>query len=245
MTFDLDPSALAARDRARSAAAALAPVALAIDLAARISADARTQAGAALATPADRLAWLLGVEELAVVSGSLATAAALDLPTADGDGGTTWSGLRGVDVAAARATGHSVQRDQAVAALLIGLGRGALEVALATLSAVRRDGGKPEQQHWTVADAATELDAARLLLWRAAGAASAGADAAVAMARMQARAAAEGCVAAARRVFGARPDGDGARLDRITRDVATATLVFGGPDGDEAAVAAGVLPSPR
>jgi len=32
---------------------------------------------------------------------------------------------------------------------------------------------------------------------------------------------------------------------RITRDVATATLVFGGPDGDEAAVAAGVLPSPR
>ena len=245
MTFDLDPSAVAARDRARTAAAALAALAAAIDHDGRMSADARSQAGAALAAPADRLAWLLGVEELAVVSGSLASVAALDLPPAEGDRGTPWSGLRGVDVGAAAATGRSVQRDLAVAAVLIGLGRGALEVALATLRAVRRDGGKPEQQHWTVADAATELDAARLLLWRAAGAAPAGADAAVAMARMQARAAAEGCVAAARRVFAARPDGDGARLDRITRDVATATLVFGGPDRDEAAVAAGVLPSPR
>ena len=118
-------------------------------------------------------------------------------------------------------------------------------MALAALSAVRSGGGKPEQQHWTVADAATELDAARLLLWRAATAASAGADTAVAMARMQARAAAEACVAAARRALGARRDGDGARLDRITRDVATATLVFGGPDADEAAVAAGVLPATR
>ena len=49
-------------------------------------------------------------------------------------------------------------------------------------------------------------------------------------------------MAVARRVLGAEAGVAGTTLDRITRDVATATLVFGGADGEEAAVAAGVLP---
>ena len=95
-----------------------------------------------------------------------------------------------------------------------------------------------------MADAATEVDAARLLLWRAATAVPAAPVAGVqaAMARMQARTAAESAVAVARRVLGAEAGAAGTTLDRITRDVATATLVFGGADGEEAAVAAGVLP---
>jgi hypothetical protein len=245
MTFDLDAPTLAARDHARAAAARLAAAAATIDHVARIAPDARDHARAALATTGDRLAWVIVVEELAVVSGSLAVDAALALPPAEPEGRPSWSGLRGIDIAAARDAAPEAARDLAVAAVLIGLGRAALDVALGGLRAARGDGGKPEQQHWTVADAATELDAARLLLWRATASAPAGAGTAVAMARMQARTAAEACVGAARRVLGARPGDVGERLDRLTRDVATATLLFGGPDADESAVAAGVLPVAR
>jgi hypothetical protein len=69
-----------------------------------------------------------------------------------------------------------------------------------------------------------------------------GLPAAADMARMQARAAAEAVVAAARRGLGAAAGVAGSVLDRITRDVATTTLVFGGADREEAAVADAVLP---
>ena len=58
--------------------------------------------------------------------------------------------------------------------MLVGLGRAALEAALAAMRTAKTGGGRPEQQQWTVADAATELEAARLLLWRAATAPAAG-----------------------------------------------------------------------
>jgi hypothetical protein len=244
MTFDLDAPLLAARDRARSAAQALAAAAREIDLSAAIPAEARAQAVAALAVPSDRLAWVLGLEEVAVVSGSLAVDAALgDGPGASRTAPGVWMGLRGVDIAAARAARQGVAGDLAVAAVLVGLARGAIETALAAIRAASPGESKPEQRHWPLADAATELEAARLLIWRAASAGSSSAAGVhVAMGRMQTRAAAEAAVAAARRVLGGDAGDLGLVLDRISRDVATTTLVFGGADAEEAAVAAAILP---
>jgi hypothetical protein len=241
MTFDLDPSATAARDRARTAAMALADAAAGVDADGVIAPAARQLARAALPPPAERLGWVLSVEELAAVSGSLAVEAALaGDPDATSPVRRPWMGLRGADLDTARASATSEPGALAVAAVLIGLARAALDAALAAMRAARTETSRPEQLHWTAADAATELDAARLLLWRAALAP--GQPAASAMARMQARAAAEAVVAAARRVLGADAGAAGAVLDRICRDVATATLVFGGADREEAAVADAVLP---
>ncbi len=244
MTFDLDAVAAAARDRARAASALLAGAAAAIDAAAVLDGVARRHARAALAPAADRLAWVIGIEELAAVSGSLAVDAALVAESSTRPASVrTWMGLRGVDVDTAR--GHAATDDGtlAVSAVLIGLARAALDAALAAMRTARTAGGKPEQQQWTVADAATELEAARLLLWRAASAP--GPAAAAAMARLQARTAADAALQAARRVLGAEAGVSGAALDRISRDLTTATLVFGGGDDDETAVADAVLPAAR
>ena len=245
MTFDLHTAATAARDRARAAAASLAATAPGIDASAAVPAQARQQARAALAPASDRFAWVLGVEELAAVSASLAVDAALvSGTTGPADSAPSWMGLRGVDLAAARAAATGDAGDLAIAAVLVGLGRAALEAALAAMRTAKSGGGRPEQQQWTVADAATELEAARLLLWRAATASAAG-DGAAAMARLQARAAADAAVRAAGRVLGANAGASGSALDRVTRDVATVTLVFGSADREEAAVADAVLPAAR
>lgn len=241
MTFDLDTATTAARDRARAAAASLAAAAPGIDAAAALPSHAREQARASLAPASDRFAWVLGVEELAAVSASLAVDAALVSGTAGpADSAPSWMGLRGVDLDTARAAATGDAGDLAIAAVLVGLGRAALEAALAAMRAAKSGGGRPEQQQWTVADAATELEAARLLLWRAATARDTGT---AAMARMQARAAANAAVQAACRVLGADAAASGSTLDRVTRDVATVTLVFGGADREEAAVAEAVLPA--
>ncbi len=241
MTFDLDESTARARAEARTAAAGLADAAHELDASAVVPGAARATARAAVPAPDLPLPWVVAIEEIAAVSGSLAVDAAL--PGGDGAGARSWMGLRGVDLAGAlRARDHAA-RDLAVAAVLVGLGRAAIDGALDGLRAAKAAGGRPEQQHWGLADAATEVDAARLLLWRAATAVPApAAGVQRAMARMQARTAAESAVAVARRVLGAEAGAAGTTLDRITRDVATATLVFGGADGEEAAVAAGVLP---
>ena len=243
MTFDLDETTARVRAEARTAAAGLAAAAHELDASAVMTGAARATARAAVPAPDPLLPWVVAIEEIAAVSGSLAVDAAL--PGGDGAGARSWMGLRGVDLdGALRARDHAA-RDLAVAAVLVGLGRAAIDGALDGLRAAKAAGGRPEQQHWGLADAATEVDAARLLLWRAATAVPASAPVAGvqgAMARMQARTAAESAVAVARRVLGAEAGAAGSTLDRITRDVATATLVFGGADGEETAVAAGVLP---
>lgn len=237
MTFDLDLSMRQARDRARAAAAAARPHASAIDTTGVVADAVRRQAREGLAPPADRLAWTVGLEELAAVSGSLAIDAAW--PAAGTGARDRWTGLRGAAVLPATVAAAGADGVLGVAAVLVGLGRAALDTALARLRAARAAGGRPEYEHWGIADAATELDAARLLVWQAAAAldgTSAG------MARLQARLAADAAVAAARRVAGAEGATAGGDLDRVSRDVATASLVFGGADADEAAVASGVLP---
>jgi hypothetical protein len=238
MTFDLHPDAAAARDRARSAAARLGAAAATLDATAVIPDDLRAAVHDALAAPGERLARVVGLEELAAVSGSLAADALLAPSFVPAEPAPGWAGLRGVPAAALHAAGDA--EGCAVAALLVGLGRGALTAALAAMHGEPPE-SRPEQRHWSVADAAAELDAARLLVWRAASAA--GVDAMMAaMARLQARVAAEACVAAARRVLGAAGAGPGSVVDRITRDVATAVVVFAVGEADERAVADGVLP---
>lgn len=243
MTFDLDPATAAARDRARAAAAPLAGEAAAIDATSAIPGPIRHQARAALAPAADRLAWVIGIEELAAVSGSVAVDAALVDAAAPAASVRSWMGLRGVDIDAARVFAASDSGTLAVSAVLIGLARAALAATLAAMRTAQSAGGKPEQRQWTVADAATELDAARLLLWRAAS--TPGQPGAAAMARMQARTAADAALHAAPRVLGAEAGLSGAALDRLIRDLTTAALVFGGADDDEAAVADAVLPAAR
>jgi hypothetical protein len=241
MTFELGDAAVSARSRARTAAAGLADAAAAIDRDAVVPAAVRDAVHAVVPEASPALPWVVALEEVAVVSAALALDAALPPATAGGSA-PAWPGLRGLDPIPRGEAAPVVRRDLAVAAVLVGLGRGALDGALATLRGARDGGGKPEQQHWGVADAATELEAARLLVWRAASAPDTAAATAVAMARLQARLAAESAVAAARRVASPDAAAAGTSLDRITRDVATATLVFGGADEEEAAVAAGVLP---
>jgi alkylation response protein AidB-like acyl-CoA dehydrogenase len=113
------------------------------------------------------------------------------------------------------------------------------------LREARAGGARPEQEQWPVADAATALDAARLLLWRAATALSGpprDVQVALAMARLQALDGAQAAVAAARRALDVEASRPGALLDRIARDIATAALVFGKADAHERAAAAGLLP---
>jgi hypothetical protein len=237
MSFDLDHPTQEARARARVAAAAARSHASAIDATGVVPDAVRRQAREALAPSADRLAWTVGLEELAAASGSLAVDAAW--PAADPGRREPWAGLRGAAALPATVTAAGAEGVLGVAAVLVGLGRAAVETALVRLRAARADGGKPEYEHWGIADAATELDAARLLVWQAAAALD---DTSAAMARLQARLAADAAVAAARRVVGAESAAAGDELDRLSRDVATASLVFGGADADEDAVARGVLP---
>ena len=75
-----------------------------------------------------------------------------------------------------------------------------------------------------VADAATELDAARLLTYKAAGTM---ADADVAIARLMTSAAADRSVDAALRVSGAEALKAGSALERLSRDVRAVALVLG------------------
>lgn len=239
MTFALDAATLQMRDRVRAAAAALAAAAATADASAAWPDSSRRQAIALLPAGGDRLGRVVALEELAAVSASLALAAATGT-AAPASGAPAWSGLRGLDVPGARTALDGPDGVLTVAAVLVGLSRAAIDAALVPLRAARAAGGRPEQEHWGFADAATELDAARLLLWQAA---AGGRDAtAAAMARLQARIAAEAAVAAARRGLGADGVAAGSVVDRVSRDVATAALVFGGADTDEAAVAAGVLP---
>ncbi|MGE0360167.1 MAG: acyl-CoA dehydrogenase family protein [Vicinamibacterales bacterium] len=237
MTFDLDHATRQARDRARDVAAAARPHAAAIDATGVVPDAVRRQARESLASPADRLAWAVALEELAAVSGGLAVDAAW--PAVATGAPEPWAGLRGAATPPATVAAAGAAGVLGVAAVLVGLGRAALETALVRLRALRAAGGTPEFEHWGIADAATELDAARLLVWQAAAALD---GTSAAMARLQARVAADAAVAIARRVAGADGAAAGGELDRLSRDVVTASLVFGGAEADEAAVASGVLP---
>jgi alkylation response protein AidB-like acyl-CoA dehydrogenase len=222
MTFDLSPTEEAARARARVFAHdRVSAAASAIDEHAVIPADLLREGEGAL-VDLDDGALVVAVEEIATVSA--ATAAALALGETQSSGADLRPGLRGFSAPAtdeprARLVG---------AAVALGIGRAALENALAVLRESAPGAQQQEKPHWVVADAATEVEAARLLT-RSAAQNLRGREggALVAIAKLAATKAAQQAVEAALRVGGPESFARGSLLERLTRDVRAIALLLG------------------
>jgi alkylation response protein AidB-like acyl-CoA dehydrogenase len=220
MTFDLTPEQSAHVESARAVARTVAPFAAALDSGEPWPEAVLTvlrDAGVASLGPVERV---LVLEELAVTSASAAALVACE-QEAPGDG---LSGLRGVTpVAAATAS-----QQMGMAAVSVGIGRAALDAALAaTRARGDRPGGDPgDPPHWALADAATEIDAARLLVLAAAQGHGVGAAGALVFAG----GAAARAVDAALRIIGAEAYTPGSVTERCSRDVRAAQLVLGTED---------------
>ena len=132
-----------------------------------------------------------------------------------------------------------------LAAAGFGMGQRALDEALRAAHALRGRGAGGEQTvQGLLADAATELDAARLLTWKAAaGGASSLADAS--MAKLAATEATQRAVARATQVIGVESFRRGHILESLTQDVRALELFAGRTEALREAVAAEILPQQR
>ncbi|HUE88866.1 MAG TPA: acyl-CoA dehydrogenase family protein [Vicinamibacterales bacterium] len=228
MTFELSPECLAARDKARALAQVVRPQAAEIDRTATVPGELSRDA-AALAS-SDSLATVVMVEEIAVASAAVAAA----LVVGEGRPALGLSGLRG-----ANAPDDSPHTQLALAAMALGVGRAAMEAAL---DAVRESAATPadvEKPQWLVADVATDLDAARLLAYKAARTQT---TADIALARLLASAAAQRAVDAALRVVGAGALAAGSALERQSRDVRVLAVLLGTEENQRAIAADTLLP---
>jgi alkylation response protein AidB-like acyl-CoA dehydrogenase len=127
----------------------------------------------------------------------------------------------------------------------LGIGREAVEEALADLrEAAARPGGIPDgPPQWVLADAATEVEAARLATLRAARSLAARSGSAAARtAVLLAAGAAERAVDAALRILGPGAYRRGTVLERLTRDAKALGLVLGSIDAERMALADEILP---
>ncbi len=223
MTFDLTPGqearVLAIRERA---ARAVAPQAGNIDTSGILPDEVRAEIEALKVWASSPLEAVLALEELAVVSGAAAAWAALGLR--DSSRPSSLAGLRGVPVVAE----PTDQQRLGLAAVAVGLGRAAVAEAVSVARARGdRPGGDPvDPPHWTLAEAATEIEAARLVVRAAATGDLAGAPAALVFAGV----AAVRAVEAALRVVGAPGFHSGAALERTGRDARAVLLVAGTED---------------
>ena len=131
-----------------------------------------------------------------------------------------------------------------LSAIALGLGRAAVDTAVGTLrAAAANPGSHADAPHWVVADVATELEAARLLTWKAAALQSRDeADADTAMARLLACSAAEHAIDAALRIAGAEGYQEGSALERLARDIRAIALLAGTEERRRAIAADGLLP---
>jgi len=120
----------------------------------------------------------------------------------------------------------------AIAAQALGIGQAALDEAIAHAKA-REQFGRPIAQfeaiQWMIADAATELDAARMLMWKAAGVKQRGEPGAVesSMAKLAASEAAHGAADKAMQVLASAGYRRGSVVERLFRD-ARATEIYQG-----------------
>ena len=128
-----------------------------------------------------------------------------------------------------------------VAAAGLGIGRRALREALDAAKRTRAASAWEETVQGLLADAATDLDAARMLTWKAAagGAASLG-DASIA--KLAAGAAAQHAVERATQVIGADSFQRGHIVERLAQDVRALELFAGRTEALRAAAAAELLP---
>ena len=234
MTFELSPEHQAARDRARVfAREVVAPAAADIDRSGLVSERIVAAEGLG-ATEADLVALAVTTEEIAAISAGAALAIALGR---SGQGGTA-AGLRG-----APAPDRSPRAQLALATIAVGIGRAALDHALAQLRESSAHPGGEEKPHWAVADAATELDAARLLgLKAAASRPGETRDVEIAMARLMASSAAARAVDVALRLGGSEAFASGSLLERLARDARAVALIGGGEEAQRTVASAGLLP---
>jgi alkylation response protein AidB-like acyl-CoA dehydrogenase len=238
MTFELSAEHQALRDQARAfAQTVVAPQASTIDRDAAIPEEVLHHARALLPRDPDRLALVIAAEAVAAASGAVALAAfagghgSLSSPLAG------LCGVRGLDASSATPL--------ILAATAVGIGRAAVDRAVADLRAAQAGTtGSSEKPHWAVADAATEVEAGRLLTYRAAtGPGAAAADAT--MARLAATQAAQKAVDIALRIAGAAGYQDGALLERLARDARALALLVDGEDAWREDIAEELFPAFR
>jgi alkylation response protein AidB-like acyl-CoA dehydrogenase len=228
MTFELSAEHAAVRDTARAYAESTREQAAAIDRAAQVP-EGLTREVRALA-PGDALGLIVAVEEIAVVSAALATHVA----AATSGAALRLSGLRG-----AVELDRSPRAQLALAGVALGLGRAALEAGVAALRQSGTAGGEIEKPHWVVSDVATEIEAARLLTYKAARTCS---DADVAVARLMATAAAARAAEAAVRIVGSDAIGEGHPIERVSRDVRALSVLLGTEEEQRAIAADRLFP---
>jgi len=131
-----------------------------------------------------------------------------------------------------------------LAAAGLGMGRRALDEALAVARRRRERGAGGEQTvQGLLADAATELDAARLLIWKAASAPVLSL-ANASMAKLLATDATQRAVARATQVVGADSFRAGHIIERLAQDVRALELFAGRTEALREAVALDTLPRP-
>jgi alkylation response protein AidB-like acyl-CoA dehydrogenase len=220
MTFDLSPEQKDIQARASSVATNIvAPEARAIDEHGKLPSPVKSALDGLQLSQVDPLTLVVAVEEIAAAS---ATAAAL--VCLDGEGSGDFAGLRGVP----RQESAGDRQYLTLGAVCLGIGRAALAEAL---NAARQRGDRPageptDPPHWVLADAATEIDGARLLVHAAAS----GDGVSPAAAFVHAGGAATRAVDAALRLAGPEAYRRGTVLERAARDVRSAWLVLGSED---------------
>jgi hypothetical protein len=227
MTFELSSEFVAAREQVRPLAQVVRAQAAEIDRASAVPAALGREVAALDAS--DALAMVIMAEEITGASAAVAAGVVADT----GGHALGLSGLRGASVPA-----DGPRAQLALAAIALGVGRAAMESALADV----RQAASPtevDKPQWLVADVATDLDAARLMTYRAARTMT---DADIAMARLLASAAAQRAVDAAVRVAGASALADGSVLERLSRDVRVLSVLLGTEEDCRAVAAQGLLP---
>jgi alkylation response protein AidB-like acyl-CoA dehydrogenase len=128
-----------------------------------------------------------------------------------------------------------------IAATALGIGNRALRESLAVAHRERGAGGE-QTVEGLLADTATELDAARLLTWKAAGATGDVSLADASMAKLAAASAAQAAVVRATQVVGVDSFRRGHVIERLTQDVRAIELFAGRTEALREAVADAVLP---
>jgi alkylation response protein AidB-like acyl-CoA dehydrogenase len=147
----------------------------------------------------------------------------------------TMTGLRGARDVEQSERGHLV-----LAAVALGIGTAATGAALDELRRSKATPGEDvEKPHWVIADVATDLEAARLLTYKAA---RSGAAADVGLARLMASSAAARAVDAALRVIGPAALAEGHLIERLARDVRALSVLAGTEEDQRAMAAEGLLP---
>ena len=229
MMFELSPAQAASRDKARAFAKGVHAQAATIDRDGLVPADVARDLRALIAD--DQVATVVVVEEVAAASAAVAST----VVSAPSGGAIGLSGLRG-----AQTLQDSPRAQLVLASMALGVGRAAVDAAIAELrQSTAAPGADVEKPHWAVADVATDLDAARVLTYKAAQTSS---DADIALARLTASAAAMRAVDVAVRVIGTPALVQGSVVERLSRDVRAIAVLLGTEEDQRALAAEHLLP---